>query len=364
MELHKISKCEATSYVLLDNNMRLMRPVNSYLEYLKLKGRAESTLKAYGQDLKKFFEFLEHNGLSYKDVDAEVIQRYVEYLRTSHENALEIHVRSARTGSTINRMIGTVYGFYSYLAAIDGTPNPIPKMLSGAPPIMFKDMLYHTRRSMKPYKSLYKVKESTYHTHIFSNDEIQRMYDTLPTERDRLLFKFLLQSGARIGEALSLRIEDVPIPDPTDEVTVIRNVKSKGKRRNIYIPTELAIELDRYIMEVRSNFDTDHSYIFTTQHSFHNNKRISYRGIYEVFKRAGKKAGLDFKFHDTRHTFVTNLIESGMDVSVVRILAGHAHIATTQKYITLSSKFIAKSLSEYWDSVTPKQGGLTHDDNA
>ena len=114
--------------------------------------------------------------------------------------------------------------------------------------------------------------------------------------------------------------------------------------------SELLAELDGYIMDHRSTVNAAHSFIFTTQHPHQQNKPISYRGLYEVFKRAGKKIGIDFKFHDTRHTFVTRLVESGMDFSVVRILAGHKHITTTQKYATLSTAYIAKSLSRYWAS--------------
>ena len=174
------------------------------------------------------------------------------------------------------------------------------------------------------------------------------MYDALPTARDKLLFKFLIQSGARISEALSLKIEDIPVPDISNEVSVLHHVKSKGRYRDIYIPTELLIELDNYILEHCLSAKHANSYIFTAQHPFHQSKPISYRGIYEVFKCAGKKVGIDFKFHDTRHTFITNLVESGMDFSVVRILAGHKHIATTQKYVTLSSDYIARTLAGYW----------------
>ena len=38
------------------------------------------------------------------------------------------------------------------------------------------------------------------------------------------LFRFLLQSGARISEALSLRIEDIPVPDPTEPVTILTQI--------------------------------------------------------------------------------------------------------------------------------------------
>ncbi len=361
MELHRIIIREAVTYVLIDDNMRLIQPVNRYLEYLRLRGRAENTIKAYGQDLKTFFAFLGHRGISYNDVNALMIQEYVEYLRSSHEGMIEIYVNSARMGSTINRMLGTLYGFYNYLATVENTANPMPYEFSANPPVVFKDILYHTRKSNRTRTSLFKVKEGGYHIHLLSIDEIQRMYEVLPTERDKLLFRFLLQSGARISEALSLRVGDIPIPDPTAPVTILKGIKSKGKNRDIYIPTELAIDLDKYIMEIRSMIETEHEYLFTTQHPHYDNKQISYRGIYEVFKRAAAKAGIEFKFHDTRHTYVSNLVESGMDISVVRILAGHVHVSTTQKYVSLSTDFIARSLRDYWTSVLPEGGDEDHE---
>lgn len=360
MELHKIKSGSITKYVLLDDSMHLIQPVNRYLEYLRLRGRAENTLKAYGQDLKAFFIFLKRKGLSYEKVDAAMIQEYVEYLRSTHEDMIEIYVKSARTGSTINRMLGTLYGFYCYLTAVDDIENPMPWSLSVSPPVIFKDILYHTRKSNRTKKSVFKIKESTYHVHLLNSDEIRRMYEALTTERDKILFRFLLQSGARISEALSLRIDDIPVPDPTVPVTILTRIKSKGKYRNIYIPTELAIELDKFILERRSLVEANHDYLFTTQHPHYGNKQLSYRGIYEVFKRAAEKAGIEFKFHDTRHTYVSNLVESGMDISVVRILAGHVHVSTTQKYVTLSSEFIARSLRNYWNAVLPE--GMCDDD--
>lgn len=211
MELHRITSDGITKYVLLDDNMHLVQPVNRYLEYLRLRGRAESTVRSYGYDLKEFFTFLQRRGLTYEIVDATMIQEYVEYLRSSHEDMIEIYVKSSRTSTTINRMLGTLYGFYCYLTSVEDIANPVPQSLSVDPPVIFKDILYHTRRSNRTRRSVFKVKESDYQVHLLKNNEIRRMYAALPTERDKLLFRFLLQSGARISEALSLRIDDIPV---------------------------------------------------------------------------------------------------------------------------------------------------------
>ena len=350
MELHNVSDGTKAGFVLLDKNMRLVSPVNEYLTYQALRGRAANTLRAYARDLKIFFEFLEQHNLAYDQIDVAMIRQYVEFLRSPDEHIVFLNVESKRSPATINRMIGTVHGFYCYQAAMNGVNNPIVTKDVNSPNSIFRGMLYHTRKNNYTKQSIFKIKESDYHVHLFTAAEIQKMYDVLPTARDRLIFNFLIQSGARISEALALKIEDIPLPDFSSEISVLHHVKSKGRYRDIYIPTELLAELDSYVMEYRASIKVEHSYVFTTQHPHQQNKPISYRGLYEVFKRAGKKAGIDFKFHDTRHTFVTRLVESGMDFSVVRILAGHKHITTTQKYVTLSTAYIAESLGRYWAS--------------
>jgi site-specific recombinase XerD len=40
--------------------------------------------------------------------------------------------------------------------------------------------------------------------------------------------------------------------------------------------------------------------------------------------------------HALRHSYATRLLESGVDTSVVRILLGHANIATTSIYMHLT----------------------------
>lgn len=53
---------------------------------------------------------------------------------------------------------------------------------------------------------------------------------------------------------MSLRIEDIPVPDISSDISVLRHVKSKGRYRDIYIPTELLIDLDNYILDNTINW--------------------------------------------------------------------------------------------------------------
>jgi site-specific recombinase XerD len=105
-------------------------------------------------------------------------------------------------------------------------------------------------------------------------------------------------------------------------------------------------------MEERSQIETEHSYIFVSEQKKQLGKQLTYSAAYDKLKKVQAEVGVDFNFHDLRHTFCSNLIESGMDVSVAKIIMGHEHISTTQKYTHLSDPYIEDSLSRYWSRST------------
>lgn len=64
--------------------------------------------------------------------------------------------------------------------------------------------------------------------------------------------------------------------------------------------------------------------------------RVDPRSLTRAFDRDRKRAGLDGNLHWLRHTFISHLVMSGMNLRKVQILAGHANYATTEKYAHLS----------------------------
>ena len=350
MELSIIRDGTGVFPVLLDEQMRIIKPVFEFLRFQRARGLAENTLRSYGWDLKRYFEFLSTQNIHYDAVSFSMIGDFVEFLR-SPANATGtsfLYTESKRTAKTINRILGTVHSFYKYQAMMGGIDNPVLMQDIKKPSSMFKSMLEHTRKDNYIKQSVFKVKESDYAVNLMSDADAERFLGALSCERDKLIFKTMLLTGARIGEVLNLRIEDIPFPNGTRQLGVLRGIKSKGKKRDLYVPMSLIEEIDTFILEERSRIDTQHSYVFVALQGVNCGNPMTYRGIYEVFQRAARDIGIHLRCHDIRHTFITKLVESGMDISVVRIIAGHKHISTTQEYLHISTSYLEKALGQYW----------------
>lgn len=359
MELSIIKIEEGILPVLLDGEMRIVKPVFEFLKFQKLRERADNTLKAYGWDLKFYFEFLERHGCHYDEVEPAIIGDFIEYLRNPDcsEDILSLYRTSERTPKTINRILGTVHGFYQFQAMVNSSFNPIIMQDINRPQGMFKSMLEHARKDNYIKHSLFKVKESTYTVKLVSEQDAYRFFEALPTSRDKLIFKTMYLTGARIGEVLGLQIENIPCPDFTSSIGILMGIKSKGKKRNLYAPMELIGELDLFILEERSSFETDHGYLFLALQKRHLGNSLTYHSFYDVFQRTRRRTGLTFNCHDLRHTFITGLVESGMDISVVSMIAGHRHISTTQEYLHISRDYLEHSLGNYWSCGHMLTGG-------
>ena len=59
-----------------------------------------------------------------------------------------------------------------------------------------------------------------------------------------------------------------------------------------------------------------------------------------AFKRDAKRAGIGGTLHWLRHTYCSHMVMAGNSLEIVRVLAGHSHIITTQHYAHLSPDFL------------------------
>lgn len=166
--------------------------------------------------------------------------------------------------------------------------------------------------------------------------ELQRLLDyvskTQNAKRNRAIFLLTHLAGMRIGEVAAVKIGDVVASDGSvrDEIHLTAE-QTKGKRsRTVLLNERMKAELGNYLSSLRRR-STDQA-LFSTQRS----AAFTANSLTQVINGIYRQAGLDgASSHSGRRTFLTNLAEKGVSVRVMMALAGHANMATTQRYIDL-----------------------------
>lgn len=134
-----------------------------------------------------------------------------------------------------------------------------------------------------------------------------------------------LLTGVRVGELWRIRFRDV-------QKGFVYIAKSKnGDARSIPAHTQVM-----QIVERRREGNLDSSFLFTS----HNIVRVPWDKL---------RYSLDLQdvvWHTLRHTFASHLIQSGVDVSVVKELMGHRRIETTMRYAKLAPKNFASAINQ------------------
>jgi integrase/recombinase XerD len=161
-----------------------------------------------------------------------------------------------------------------------------------------------------------------------NNEEIERVRSecntrTFPGLRLRALVEVLLSTGMRISEALSLDRES--FDSDSRELEIV----GKGRRRRTVFFNEAAMRWVRALLQTRQ--DTCAAVFTTTGYPPRRLARGDVSRFFRILKvRAGIKKHLTP--HLLRHTYCTNLLNHGADITHIKELAGHSDIQTTARY--------------------------------
>ena len=131
--------------------------------------------------------------------------------------------------------------------------------------------------------------------------------------------------GLRIGEAAAPEIASI------DSANLLLRIIGKGdKERRVPLPRPILNNLRRLWLTHRNPRWLCPNRLGTGP--------VSKNALWRTFRLSVRAAGITRPVspHALRHSYATRLLESGVDTSVVRILLGHANIATTSIYMHLT----------------------------
>lgn len=145
--------------------------------------------------------------------------------------------------------------------------------------------------------------------------------------RDHAVITLMLVTGLRRSELTALQMTDF------NSRTGILNVDAgKGnKQRQLYLNPDSR----KVIRQWRNYRGTEDGWLFNpiSKNGQWVNRQLTGQGVFEIVHSRAQQAGIGVvRPHDLRRTFITHLLENGVDLNTTRQLAGHSDIQTTARY--------------------------------
>jgi integrase len=183
-----------------------------------------------------------------------------------------------------------------------------------------------------------KVKETPVKKVKLLKGEVKRVRFLLPDEIQRLLSNcadhlkpivtMALHTGMRKGELLTLKWDQINFDQGIISLMDTKN----HERRDIPVNETAKGALES--VERKG------------EHVFCNGDGHTFANVRRSFDTAVRKSGItDFRFHDLRHTFASNLVMEGVDIMTVKELMGHKDLTMTIRYAHLAPNHKTKAVN-------------------
>jgi integrase len=169
-----------------------------------------------------------------------------------------------------------------------------------------------------PAKKVKKLKGEVKRVRFLMPDEVQMLLSNCP-ECLNPIVTVAVHTGMRKGEIFGLKWPQINF----EQGLITLHDTKNGERRDI--PMDETVKT--ILKEIERKGD----------HVFCNEEGENFVRLQRSFEGALKKSGIeDFRFHDLRHTFASNLVMAGEDLNTVRELLGHKDLTMTLRYAHLS----------------------------
>jgi site-specific recombinase XerD len=250
-----------------------------YLLKLELKRYANNTVKTYVQCFEKFIN----------------AQKEPDLLRINEQDVelyLQKMIQEKKSNSYVNQMINSIKFYYEVVKEM---PN----------------RFYSVERPFKEH-TLPKV---------LSKQEVKDIIDATGTIKHKCILSLMYSSGLRIGELLSLKLEDID-----SKRMLVRVNQGKGKRDRLTLLSEkVLLDLRTYFIQYKPK-----TWLFESP----DGNKYSATSVASILKSSARTVGIQKRVnpHMLRHSFATHLLEAGTDLRYIQTLLGHKSSKTTEIY--------------------------------
>jgi site-specific recombinase XerD len=260
--------------------------ISQLVQVLTIKEYGAGTIKSYGNEMVLLFKYYQH-----KDVELitqQDIEQYLMYIKSVH-----------KVGRAKCRSVAQACSFFF---------QKVMKINYIVP-----SNLYPKKQFLLP--------------NIMSEDEVKQLFKAPLTLKEYCVIGLMYGCGMRISEVCNLRLRDIE-----SHAQRIKIYQGKGSKDRYTLLPHILLEHLRayYIAEGRPK-----EYLFTSTQT---NRAYCVRSMQVVVNGAMAKAGYGgcgFTAHTMRHSFATHLLNSGVNIHVIKTLLGHAKLETTMVYLHL-----------------------------
>jgi integrase/recombinase XerD len=319
------------SWTVIGRDLRPEPSIESYLAWLSRIERSPNTVRAYAQDLKTYFTFLEPRGIAWERVTLEQLGEFTAWLRQPAENVIVLASGTPRRApSTVNRVLTAVFGLYDYHVrnGVDVAPVLVDATRSGRG--RYRPFLEGIARS-KPRGRVGRLREPRRLPRTLSLEQVTAVIHAQRRLRDRFLFALLFGTGMRIGQALGLRHCDVVSHERRIELVArednANGARGKGGFGSVPITGELVRLHSDYMHDEYGDLDCD--YVFVNLWGGRVGRPMTYASVNEIVLRTRRRVGFHFTPHMFRHTYATLARRGGVPLEVVSRLLTHQSLQTT-----------------------------------
>jgi integrase/recombinase XerC len=281
------------------------------------------TIRSYRDSIRLFLRFMgdrirkNPSQLLVADITGKEVSEFLAHLEGQRRNSIQ----------TRNYRLVAIRGLFNFIAL----QEPV--------------LMEHCRRiTAIPFKRQHAIPEISY----LEKNEVEAMLkatdrNTFLGRRDHAILLFMYNTGARAQETADARVSWLSL-DPPPKV----NILGKGRKwRTCPLWEAVAKELQALIAE-RPATGSDDRHLFLNRYG----AAMTRFGLWSIIRKYKDRAaatipGMKTKRvtpHTLRHTTAMHLLQSGVEINVIRSWLGHVNLATTHRYVEIDLAMKRKAL--------------------